>query len=70
MREGVDEPRLVVINNAITESAKDGLISTNDVSDGYHTFGELYEKIKHLEEYNKAIIDGKEIIDEVLNKNK
>ena len=43
MREGVDEPRLVVINNAITESAKDGLISTNDVSDGYHTFGELYE---------------------------
>ena len=31
------------INQYIGTSAKAGILNTNDISDGYHTFGELYE---------------------------
>ncbi|GAB3324468.1 hypothetical protein GCM10027299_21750 [Larkinella ripae] len=31
------------INKAIIDFTEQGTLSTNDISDGYHTFGELYE---------------------------
>jgi hypothetical protein len=31
------------INNRIAELKKNGPVDTNSISDGYHTFGELYE---------------------------
>jgi hypothetical protein len=35
--------RIGVVNHEIHQMAKQHLIDTNDISDGYHTFGELYE---------------------------
>jgi hypothetical protein len=33
----------IEINSRIKELAETKVISTNDISDGYHTFGELYQ---------------------------
>lgn len=32
-----------VIQHLIEAGRKEGLVDTNQISDGYHTFGELYE---------------------------
>ena len=37
-----------MININIVDNHKEGIIDANDISDGYHTFGELYKHRIHL----------------------